>query len=79
MDGANRKYIQEGIPHISKCLFENAADVLDGAEIVIIGNGDKNYSSILAGANDNVQILDLVRLKDGGVLESRKNYTGICW
>ncbi len=79
MAGANQKYINEGIPHISKCLFEKSEDVLKGADIAIIGNGDKDYVAILAGANDNVQILDLVRLKDGSKLESRKNYAGICW
>jgi GDP-mannose 6-dehydrogenase len=78
MHGANRKYIEEGIPHISKCLVEKPEDVLLGADIVIIGNGDNNYAAILAGANDNVEILDLVRLKDNA-LEGRKNYTGICW
>jgi GDP-mannose 6-dehydrogenase len=79
MEGANQKYINEGIPHISQCIFEKSEDVLKGADIAIIGNGDKNYVAILAGANDNVQILDLVRLKDGGALETRKNYVGICW
>lgn len=78
MVGANQKYINEGIPHISKCLVENPEELLASAEIAIIGNGDKNYAAILEGANDNIEILDLVRLKTG-TIEDRGNYSGICW
>lgn len=79
MDGANRKYIEEGIPHISKCLVEKPEDAITSAELFVIGNGDKNYVGILAGVNDNTPIIDLVRLKDGSVLETKSSYTGICW
>lgn len=79
MHGANRKYIEEGIPHISKCLVEKPESLLKDAEVIVIGNGDKNYAQIIAGANANTQIIDLVRLKDNTEMESRKNYTGICW
>lgn len=78
MQGANQKYINEGIPHISRCLVEKGEEAIQGSEIVIIGNGDSNYANILSGTNDNVEILDLVRLKDNS-LENRSNYTGICW
>ncbi len=78
MQGANQKYINEGIPHISECLVEKGDEAVQGSDIVIIGNGDSNYAGILSGTNDNVQILDLVRLKDTS-LENRSNYTGICW
>ncbi|MCC6597513.1 MAG: UDP-glucose/GDP-mannose dehydrogenase family protein [Alphaproteobacteria bacterium] len=78
MEGANQKYINEGIPHISKCLVEHSDDLFKGAEIAIIGNNDKSYAAILEGANSNIQVLDLVRLKSGAV-EDRANYSGICW
>ncbi len=77
MEGANQKYIREGIPHISKCLVENPND-LAGAELIIVGNHGKDFGTILAKANDNTAIIDLVRLKDKAG-EGRANYTGICW
>lgn len=79
MDGANRKYIEEGIPHISKCLVEKPEEAVRSADLVVIGNGDKDYVGILASVNDNTPIIDLVRLKDGAILETKGGYTGICW
>ncbi len=79
MDGANQKYINETIPHISKCLVEKPEDFIKGVDVFIIGNGDKDYATILGGVNDNASIIDLVRLKGAASLEEKQNYTGICW
>lgn len=78
MDGANKKYIREGIPHISQCLVEKPEDFVSKAEMFVIGNHGEDYARILAQANDNSPIIDLVRLKDGSA-ESREAYSGICW
>ena len=78
MEGANQKYIREGIPHISKCLVENPDEILNNADVFVIGNGHESYADILKSVNDNSKIIDLVRLKNS-ILEARKSYTGICW
>ncbi|MEZ0226306.1 MAG: nucleotide sugar dehydrogenase [Alphaproteobacteria bacterium] len=78
MDGANRKYITEGIPHISRCLVSSPDELLKTAELVIIGNHGADFSQIIAQANDNTSVIDLVRLKDNAG-EKRIAYTGICW
>ena len=79
MEGANQKYIREGIPHISKCLTENAEDLLSASDLVVIGNGNKDFATIINDkANDNLAVIDLVRLNDE-TLEKRESYTGICW
>jgi GDP-mannose 6-dehydrogenase len=77
MEGANKKYINEGIPHISRCLV-SSPDELKKAELVIIGNHGADFSQIIAQANDNTSVIDLVRLKDNAG-EKRSAYTGICW
>ncbi|MEZ5814668.1 MAG: nucleotide sugar dehydrogenase [Alphaproteobacteria bacterium] len=77
MDGANKHYIEEGIPHISACLAESAQEVTDHGEIFVIGNSTQEFYTVLAGVNDNARILDLVRLDDS--LQSKSGYTGICW
>lgn len=79
MDGANRSYIQNAIPHISKNLIEKPADFVAKTELFIVGNHGADYAAILEGANDNAPIIDLVRLKNSAALERRKRYTGICW
>ena len=78
MEGANQQYIREGIPHISKCLVEKADEVVNNAEVFVIGNGHEEYAQLLQNVNDNAEIIDLVRLKDNS-LEARSKYTGICW
>lgn len=79
MEGANQKYIREGIPHISKCLTEHADDLLSASDLVVIGNGNQDFATIINDkANDNLAVIDLVRLNDE-TLEKRESYTGICW
>ena len=78
MEGANQKYIREGIPHISRRLVSSPADVEGETELYIIGNHGEDFSSIVTQANDNVHVIDLVRLKSA-VGESRQSYNGICW
>ncbi len=79
MDGANRHYIENGIPHISKNLVEKPKEVTDYAEIFVIGNGDKEFVNIIQEniANDDTPIIDLVRI--GKEIENRSGYNGICW
>lgn len=79
MEGANQKYIREGIPHISKCLVKSYDELVSKSDIFIVGNHGKDYGHILEQANDNKAVIDLVRLKNAGGLESRKSYSGICW
>ncbi len=78
MEGANQKYIREGIPHISKGLVETSKEFLSKVDVIVIGNHGEDYAAILAKANDNAPIIDLVRLKNNPV-EKRTSYTGICW
>ena len=78
MVGANQKYIREGIPHISRCLVSTPEELMEKAELCIVGNHGRDFSKILEAANDDVHILDLVRLKNTAN-ETRESYTGICW
>ena len=78
MDGANKKYIREGIPHIYKCLIETPEAFVKQVDMFVIGNHGEDYAAIISKANDNSQVIDLVRLKDNSA-EGRKSYDGICW
>ena len=78
MEGANQKYIREGIPHIYKCLIETPEAFVKQVDMFVIGNHGEDYAAIISKANDNSQVIDLVRLKDNSA-EGRKSYNGICW
>lgn len=78
MEGANQKYIREGIPHISKCLVEKPEQFLPRAEVIVIGNHGEDFGDILVKTSADTPVIDLVRLKNNPV-EDRASYTGICW
>lgn len=76
LTGANRDYILNHIPHISKLMVENMQDVLDFAETLVIGNGAEEFKSVPASLKEGQVVVDLVRVvKD----KSGSQYDGICW
>ena len=75
--GANRDYILNQIPHISKLMVDSIDEVLEHADTIVIGNGDEEFSSILDRINEKQVVVDLVRITP----ETSKDdqYDGICW
>ncbi len=75
--GANRDYILNQIPHISKLMVNSIEEILDHAETIIIGNGDSEFPTIIDRVKDNQVIVDFVRISTDASREDR--YDGICW
>ncbi len=75
--GANRDFILNRIPHISKLMVNNADAVLEHAGTIVIGNTDPEYREIAKQVRDGQQIVDFVRVMDGR--SQRGKYDGICW
>ncbi len=75
--GANKDYILNHIPHISKLLCNSIDEVLGNSNTIVIGNGDKEFNTISNKLNSNQIIIDLVRLPELGTAGDR--YHGICW
>jgi GDP-mannose 6-dehydrogenase len=75
--GANRDYILNQIPHISKLMVSSIDEVLQHAETIVIGNGDKEFATVIDRLNDNQVVVDLVRITNTASQEGR--YDGICW
>jgi GDP-mannose 6-dehydrogenase len=76
--GANKQYIEQVIPHISRLLKLNIHEVLDRAEAIIIANKNEEYMEAVLKPRADQIILDLVRITDNCQLMGR-NYEGICW
>lgn len=75
--GANKDYILNHIPHISKHMVDTMDDVLAFAETIVIGNGSEEFQGIFNKVNDHQVVVDLVRIaKDK---RSQDQYDGICW
>jgi GDP-mannose 6-dehydrogenase len=74
--GANRDYINSRIPHVSSLLRPNLQDVVDGAEVMIVGNKDRQFEQVLANLPDDKIAVDLV-----GFMQTTSNGVaqGIGW
>ncbi len=75
--GANKDYILNAIPHISQLMVDSIEDVLDHAETIVIGNGAKEFHSVLSKLKSNQIIVDLVRITENR--SELGKYDGICW
>ena len=75
--GANRDYILNHIPHISKLMVGSMAEVMAHAETVVIGNGDPEFKTALNNLRVGQVVVDLVRITDKN--SNRTNYDGIAW
>ena len=75
--GANRDYILNHIPHISRLMKPTIEEILSNSETIVIGNNDPEFSEIPARVSDGQVVVDLVRIVD--VPEDGDFYDGICW
>jgi GDP-mannose 6-dehydrogenase len=75
--GANKDYILNAIPHISKLMVDNLAAAVTHGDTIVIGNGSEEFSSVLANLEPGKTIVDLVRITNQPSEEGR--YDGICW
>jgi len=75
--GANRDFILNRIPHISRLMVGTVSAVLDHAQTVVIGNKDPDFQSVPERLLDGQQLVDFVRISDRRSANSR--YDGICW
>jgi GDP-mannose 6-dehydrogenase len=74
--GSNRRFIENAIPHLAELLSETTDDVIDDAEVVLIGTPEKEFSSALKRVRPDQIVYDLVRIQGA---EPPANYHGICW
>jgi GDP-mannose 6-dehydrogenase len=76
--GANRRYIEEVIPHIGSLMVEGAETLIRDAKIVIVGLKTPELTATLQRClRDDQMVLDLVNLPDRDKLRGR--YVGVCW
>jgi GDP-mannose 6-dehydrogenase len=59
--GANRRYIEEEIPHIASLMCGSAEALLAHAEVLVIGNACEDATEVLAGARPEHVTVDLTR------------------
>jgi GDP-mannose 6-dehydrogenase len=76
--GANKEYIEKTVPHIASLMCDDIGEVMEHAEVVVIGNADPDFAGIVAGRGAEMVVIDLVRM--GNDLDGfGPGYRGISW
>jgi len=76
--GANRTYISEQIPHLSSLLCSSLDQLIDGSEIVVVGNQSPEFVDALKRTRQDQIVVDLVRLPISPA-QIDAEYRGLCW
>ena len=76
--GANKRYIEQSIPHISSLLKERIEEVVDQSEVLVVAKKGNCFEESVSGLNHGFVVIDLVR-----IFSDRSkwplSYEGICW
>jgi len=75
--GANRDFILNRIPHISRLMAPSVEEVLEHARTVVVGNREADFTGISTQLREDQVLVDLA-----GIGEQRSGdgrYEGICW
>lgn len=77
ISGANKDYILNKIPHISRLMVNSMDEVLAHAETVVIGNSSQEFRQVLNKTTREQVVVDFVRISEMRSQEGK--YDGICW
>ena len=75
--GANRRFIDEHIPHLSCLLVEDIDDLAAGADVVVVGYKSPEFVQAIETLRADQTVIDLARLATP--VKTPARYEGICW
>ena len=75
--GANRDFILNHIPHISRLMVDSIDAVLNHAQTVVVGNSDPAFRDVPDRLSDGQVLVDFVRVTNRR--SENGKYDGICW
>ena len=78
LTGANKRFIEEVIPHISKILVSDLPELVSWADVIVIGRPDKEIvETVIVNATSDQHIIDTVGGFDSQRVKS--SYEGMLW
>jgi len=75
--GANKRYLDESIPHVTSLMESSVAKVLDKSDLIVVSKKTEHFRKELDALEKDVFVVDLVRLF--GEYKGRPHYEGISW
>lgn len=76
--GGNREYIESRIPHLSALLVGTPEEVIEHAEVCIVGSAIPEAIEAIEAVGDR-PLIDLVRLPDASERRVSPEYSGVAW
>ena len=73
--GANRRFMEEHIPHLSSLLVESADELAADADVIVVGYQSPDFIPALQSLRPDQTVIDLARLAS----TTAARYEGICW
>jgi GDP-mannose 6-dehydrogenase len=76
--GANKRFIEQTIPHFSSLMTASARETINNSDVVVVSKKNAQFQDEIMGLNGDKIVIDLVRMMPD--LEKKPpNYEGICW
>lgn len=75
--GANRRYLDEHLPHLSSILVDSLEDLLAESEVIVLGHSSEDGRSATRAARSGQVVLDLVGI--GRDVRTDARYVGMSW
>lgn len=75
--GANRRFIEEHIPHLSSLLSGDINEVATESDVIVIGYSSPEFLPVLKTLRPNQTVIDLARIAKR--VDTPARYEGICW
>jgi GDP-mannose 6-dehydrogenase len=76
--GANRRYIEQTIPHVSSLMTQSIEEVFDASEVIVVSKKSPEYAEMVKLCAKDRTVIDLVRLWPD-LNGTPAHYEGICW
>lgn len=78
LHGANKRYIEHSIPHISSLLKDRIDEVLNNSEVLVVAKKGRCFEESVSSLNHGTVVIDLVRIFSDPS-KRPASYEGICW
>lgn len=76
--GANKRFIEESIPHIGNLMVGSCEEAVAHGDVVVVGLGGRTIAeSVRQALTDRHVVVDLVGLGREGL--KCRDYAGVCW
>jgi GDP-mannose 6-dehydrogenase len=76
--GANRRFIEQHVPHIGALMREEVAEVIGASDVIVVGlSGAAIFEALERHVQQDQVVVDLVNIPAGVRLRGRR--IGLCW